>query len=182
MAELRTAEELLEITGRLLGAKLLDSSTAAGDLSILVPAQDIRSVLLTLRDSEETQLNLMSSMTAVDYAPQEPRFELVYEMYSVDLHDRVRVRCRLDDTGSESELPRVDSMANDFAAANWHEREVYDLFGINFVGHPEQRRILLPEQWDGHPLRRDYPFDGKPAWKLGATVAEPEARFDILES
>ncbi|MCB1221206.1 MAG: NADH-quinone oxidoreductase subunit C [Planctomycetales bacterium] len=182
MADLRTADQLLELAKNELGNMLMDSSTAAGDLSILVPAGSIREVLTKLRDADGLRFDLMSYMTVVDYHPQEPRFELVYDMYSVDTANRIRVRCRLADTGSEKDLPEIDSVADIFMASNWHEREAYDLYGINFKGHPDQRRILLPENWDGHPLRRDYPYDGKPVWKLGASVAEPEAKFDILEN
>ncbi len=182
MAELKTAEQLLELAGIALGSLLLESSTAADDLSILVPANSIRDVLTTLRDADGLKFDLMSYMTVVDYTPQEPRFELVYDLYSVDSANRIRVRCRLADSGSEDKLPEIDSVSEVFATADWHEREAYDLFGIHFRGHPNLRRILLPENWDGHPLRRDYPYDGKPAWKLGASVAEPDAKFDILDN
>jgi NADH-quinone oxidoreductase subunit C len=179
---LRTAEQLLEISSSLLGAKLLSSSTRFNDLVITVPAVEIKQVLTMLRDSSELQFNLLSSLTAVDKYPQEPRFELVYDLYSVALHDRIRVKVALADTGSEQQLPSIESVCEIFLTANWHEREVYDLFGIRFKHHPDLRRILLPENWDGHPLRRDYPYDGKPVWKLGASVAEPDAKFDILEN
>jgi len=181
MAELRTADQLLEITAKLLGSKLLSSSTAGNDLVVSVPAIDIRAVLTMLRGNEELQFNLLTSQTAVDRFPAEPRFEVVYELYSVPRRDRLRVKALLADTGSELHLPVMDSAAEIFHSANWHEREIYDLFGIKFKGHPDLRRILLPENWDGHPLRRDYPYDGKPVWKLGASVAEPDAKFDILE-
>lgn len=181
MANTRTAEELLGLVSSELGSKLLDSSTAAGDLSILVPADSIHEVLRRLRDNGELAFDLMSYMTAVDYQPQEPRFELVYDMYSTATADRIRVRCRLADTGSEEQLPVIDSVSDMFATSDWHERETYDLFGIEFRNHPNLRRILLPQNWDGHPLRREYPYDGKPAWKLGTSVAEPDAKFDILD-
>lgn len=179
---IRTAEQLLEITASLLGSKLLSSSLRFNDLVIVVPATEITKVLTLLKGSSELQFNLLSSLTAVDNYPQEPRFELVYDLYSVALHDRIRVKAVLADTGSEQQLPSIDSASDIFLTANWHEREVFDLFGINFRHHPDLRRILLPENWDGHPLRRDYPYDGKPVWKLGASVAEPEAKFDILEN
>src|SRR5690606_15366167 len=114
MAELRTAQELLELVSAELGNLLLDSSDGAGDLSILVPAASIHDVLRKLRDNEELRFDLMSYMTAVDYHPQEPRFELVYDMYSIEKCDRIRVRCRLADTGSEQNLPEIDSVTDMF--------------------------------------------------------------------
>ena len=181
MAELRTAQQLLELSSKLLGSKLLSSSTRFNDLVITVAAAEITGVLTALRDSDNLRFNLLTSVTAVDRMPAEPRFEVIYELYSVASHDRLRVKALLADTGSEEHLPVMDSAAGVFHSANWQEREIFDLFGIKFRGHPDLRRILLPEDWDGYPLRRDYPYDGKPVWKLGASVAEPDAKFDILE-
>ena len=131
-----------------------------------------------MRDADETKFDAMSYMAAVDYSPRQPRFELVYELYSTSLHHRLRVKCELEDTGSDETLPAIDTVSDIYLTANWHERECCDLMGINFNNHPDQRRILLPEGWDGHPLRRDYPFDGKPVWKIGASV-DDGVRSDV---
>jgi NADH-quinone oxidoreductase subunit C len=108
------------------------------------------------------------------------RFELVYELQSLAHKSRLRVKARLADTGSEDRLPVVDSIHDIYLAADWHERECYDLFGIHFRGHPDLRRILLPDRWDGHPLRKDYPFDGKRVWKVGTTVVDGVWADDYL--
>ncbi|HEX3748656.1 MAG TPA: NADH-quinone oxidoreductase subunit C [Bryobacteraceae bacterium] len=97
----------------------------------------------------------LSSVTAVDWYPAEPRFEVVYHLHSIELKQRVRLKCRL--SGID---PAIESITSVWRGANWYEREVFDLFGINFVGHPDLRRIMMPDDWDGHPLRKDYPVTG----------------------
>ena len=97
----------------------------------------------------------LSTVTAVDRYPAEPRFEVVYHLHSVERNQRVRLKCRLG--GAD---PAIESVTSVWCGANWYEREVFDLFGIRFAGHPDLRRIMLPEDWEGHPLRRDVPVTG----------------------
>jgi NADH-quinone oxidoreductase subunit C len=97
----------------------------------------------------------LSSVTAVDRYPAEPRFEVVYHLQSVESKLRVRLKCRLP-----GENPEIESVTSVWRGANWYEREVFDLFGIRFTGHPDLRRIMLPDDWEGHPLRKDYPIAG----------------------
>ena len=97
----------------------------------------------------------LSTLTAVDRYPQEPRFEVVYHLHSVEHNQRVRLKCRL---GGEN--PQIESVTSVWRGANWYEREVFDLFGIRFSDHPDLRRIMMPEDWEGHPLRKDYPVTG----------------------
>jgi NADH-quinone oxidoreductase subunit C len=97
----------------------------------------------------------LSSVTAVDRHPASPRFEVVYHLHSIESNLRVRLKCRLPDGD-----PAIDSVASVWRSANWYEREVFDLFGIRFTGHPDLRRIMLPDDWEGHPLRKDYPVTG----------------------
>jgi NADH-quinone oxidoreductase subunit C len=103
----------------------------------------------------ERQFVRLSTVTAVDRYPSEPRFEVVYHLHSIDRNERLRLKCRLS-----GELPEIDSVTSVWRSAGWYEREVFDLFGIRFAGHPDLRRILLPEGWEGHPLRKDYPTVG----------------------
>jgi NADH-quinone oxidoreductase subunit C len=155
-----------------LGPLAIDGRVENQGVIVNVKAEDIRAVLTQLRDDERSLLQVMPYMTAVDYSPREPRFDVIYELNSITHRHRCRVKCQLADTGSEENLPAIDSVADLYYAANWHERECYDLFGIRFEGHPDLRRIMLPDRWDGHPLRRDYPFDGKRVWKVGTTVID----------
>ena len=97
----------------------------------------------------------LSSVTAVDRYPAEPRFEVVYHLYSLDRKERVRLKCRL-----RGEDPAIESVTSVWRGAGWYEREVFDLFGIQFLGHPDLRRIMMPDDWEGHPLRKDYPITG----------------------
>jgi NADH-quinone oxidoreductase subunit C len=97
----------------------------------------------------------LSSVTAVDRYPAEPRFEVVYHLHSIEGNERVRLKCRLG--GGQ---PEIDSVTSVWRSANWYEREVFDLVGIRFAGHPDLRRIMMPDDWEGHPLRKDYPTTG----------------------
>jgi NADH-quinone oxidoreductase subunit C len=94
-------------------------------------------------------------VTGVDRFPVEPRFEVNYHLMSLARRERLRLKIRV---GSED--PVVESVTSVWPTANWHEREVFDLFGVRFAGHPNLRRILMPEDWEGHPLRKDYPVEG----------------------
>ncbi len=97
----------------------------------------------------------LSSITAVDRYPTEPRFEVIYHLHSIERKERIRLKCRL-----RGENPSIESACGVWRGANWYEREVFDLFGIKFVNHPDLRRIMMPQDWEGHPLRKDYPVTG----------------------
>jgi NADH-quinone oxidoreductase subunit C len=97
----------------------------------------------------------LSSVTGVDRYPSEPRFEVVYHLHSIQRKERLRLKCRLPGID-----PVIESVTSVWRSANWYERETFDLFGINFLNHPDLRRIMLPEDWEGHPLRKDYPVTG----------------------
>ncbi|RME46393.1 MAG: NADH-quinone oxidoreductase subunit C [Chloroflexi bacterium] len=128
----------------------------AGEQTVVVDRERIVEILRFLRDDEELQYNFLSDLTAVDFLGREPRFEVVYHLLSMPNRRRVRLKVLVEDGMS---TPSVVSV---FPGANFHEREVYDLFGIEFEGHPNLRRILLPEDWEGHPLRKDYPLGYEP--------------------
>ena len=97
----------------------------------------------------------LSTVTAVDRYPAEPRFELVYHLHSIERNERLRLKSRI--SGAD---PVIDSVTGVWRSANWYEREVFDLFGVRFLNHPDLRRILMPDEWEGHPLRKDYPITG----------------------
>jgi NADH-quinone oxidoreductase subunit C len=97
----------------------------------------------------------LSTVTAVDRYPAEPRFEVVYHVHSISRNARMRLKARLG-----GDKPEIDSATAVWRSANWYEREVFDLFGIHFRNHPDLRRILMPDDWEGHPLRKDYPITG----------------------
>jgi NADH-quinone oxidoreductase subunit C len=173
-----TLDEVRDAVAAVLGARAEDVRVHNGSVIALTDLQNAQWVLTVLRDDERTQMDCLSYMTAVDYSPREPRFEVLYDLYSTVIKQRVRVKYRLADVEEPDALPEAPSMHEVYLAAIWHERECYDLLGIRFIGHPDLRRILLPDRWDGHPLRKEYPVDGKPAWKLGCTV-EDAVRSDV---
>jgi NADH-quinone oxidoreductase subunit C len=126
-----------------------------GDWTIIVPATQIVTVAQSLRDAPDARFDYLSDLTAVDWPPRaQARFDVVYCLYSTPLRHRVRLKVRV----SESDpLPSVTGV---WPAANWLEREVWDMFGVNFTGHPDRRRLLMPEDWQGFPQRKDYPLEG----------------------
>ncbi len=97
----------------------------------------------------------LSGITAVDWHPADPRFEVVYLLHSLDKNSRLRLKCRVSEAACE-----IDSVTSVWRSANWYEREVFDMFGIGFRNHPDLRRILMPSDWAGNPLRKDYPVHG----------------------
>jgi len=125
------------------------------EMTIYVDRANIREACALLRDDPECAFNYLSDITCVDWYPSEPRFEVIYHLLSISKKERVRVKVRLD-----SASLAVDSLTSLWPGANYFEREVFDLFGIRFNGHPYLRRLLMPEDWEGHPLRKDYPVEG----------------------
>jgi NADH/F420H2 dehydrogenase subunit C len=125
-----------------------------GDWTVIVPVARILDVARYLRDAPDALFDTCSDVTATDWPPRAERFDLVYCLYSTRHRHRVRVKARA------GELEPVSSVTSVWLAADWLEREVYDMFGVNFVGHPDRRRILMPEDWQGFPQRKDYPLEG----------------------
>src|SRR5205823_974975 len=126
-----------------------------GETTVVVPRNLLQGAAERCRADSKLQFNLLTDATCVDRYPVEPRFELNYHLVSIPRRDRVRLQVRL--TGQD---PVVDSLVPVWPGANWLEREIFDLFGVRFTGHPDLRRILLPEDWEGYPLRKDFPVEG----------------------
>jgi len=125
------------------------------EMSIYVERSMIREACVLLRDESDCPFNFLADLTCVDWFPSEPRFEVVYHLLSISNKERVRLKVRLEGSSAT-----VDSVTPVWPAANYFEREVFDLFGVRFAGHPYLRRLLMPEDWEGHPLRKDYPVEG----------------------
>ncbi len=125
------------------------------ELTVWVEKGLIRDACAILRDYPECPFNYLCDLTAVDWYPTEPRFEVVYHILSIPQKERVRLKVRLD--GSS---PVIESVTSVWPSANFYEREVFDLFGIRFTGHPHLERLMMPDNWEGHPLRKDYPVEG----------------------
>jgi NADH-quinone oxidoreductase subunit C len=135
---------------------------ADGMPAIYVAREHAPAVCQLLRDHPALQFSFAPDMTAVDFMPREPRFEVIVHLVSLgippygDTPKRLRVKIRVP--GTDARMPTISGV---WKAMNWAEREVYDMFGIHFDGHPDLRRILMPEDWDGHPARKDYPVQIK---------------------
>ena len=125
------------------------------EMTIYVDRAHIREACALLRDDAESPFNYLSDLTCVDWYPSEPRFEVVYHLLSTVKKERVRLKVKLDGAS-----PVIESVTPVWPGANYFEREVFDLFGIRFTGHPYLRRLLMPEDWEGYPLRKDYPVEG----------------------
>ena len=125
-----------------------------GDWTIVVATNQVLDVARHLRDSPDAAFDMCSDVTATDWPPRAERFDVVYTLYSTRHRHRVRMKAKVADNQP------VASVTSVWPAANWLEREVYDMFGVNFTGHPDRRRILMPEDWQGFPQRKDYPLEG----------------------
>jgi NADH-quinone oxidoreductase subunit C len=131
---------------------LCDAKFDFGELTLTIAPEQIRAAAAAM---QAAGYNFFEDLTAVDWFPASPRFQLSYHLVSHTLKERIRLRVLLDEAD-----PAVDSITPVWAGANFYEREVFDLFGIRFEEHPNLRRIMLPEDWQGHPLRKDYPVEG----------------------
>jgi NADH-quinone oxidoreductase subunit C len=129
-----------------------DAKFDRNELTIAVARENIISACQALK---QNGYNFLEDVTAVDWYPSEPRFQIVYHILSMPLKERLRLVVRLD-----SDDAALDSITPVWPSANFYEREVFDLFGVHFGGHPNLRRIMMPEDWNGHPLRKDYPVEG----------------------
>ena len=141
---------------------ILETSFDRGQATLIAAPEKLLDALSFLRDTKSQQYRFLSSLHAVDYLPAEPRFGVHYELLNMPRVERLRVKVLLPDPGEDA-LPELDSCVELYPTAEFHEREVYDFFGIVFRGHPDLRRILLPEDYVGWPLRRDYPVGGERA-------------------
>lgn len=145
-------KKILDDLHREFAEKILETSTALGDLTIVI-ARDVLLEVIRFLKQPPHRFEVLLDLTCVDYAGRTPRFEMVYHILA--LSDRRRLRIKL---GVGEEEPEVDSLSLVWKNANWLEREVYDMFGLRFKGHPDLRRLFLYDGFEGYPLRKDYPL------------------------
>ncbi|MGD0931932.1 MAG: NADH-quinone oxidoreductase subunit C [Candidatus Korobacteraceae bacterium] len=125
------------------------------ELTIWLDRVALRDACLTLKNDPQLQYSALADLTCVDWHPRQPRFEVVYHLFSIANKKYVRLKVKLS-----GEDANIDSLTPIWPGANFFEREVFDLFGVRFDGHPDLTRIMMPENWEGHPLRKDYPVEG----------------------
>jgi NADH-quinone oxidoreductase subunit C len=135
-----------------LTALATDAKYDRDELTITVARENI---IAAAKAVQQAGYNFLEDVTAVDWYPSEPRFQITYHIVSMSMKQRIRLIARLD-----SDTAAIDSITPVWPSANFYEREVFDLFGVHFGGHPNLRRIMMPEDWNGHPLRKDYPVEG----------------------
>lgn len=150
------SRQVLEKLKSKLGAAMIDSHDYRGDETATIKLDRLHETLVWLKETSGLDFDMLTDLTVVDYLEQgrKPRFELVYHLYSVSQRHRLRLKVLLEEEG-----PEADTISDLYANANWCEREAWDLYGIRFRNHPELRRILLYEEFVGHPLRKDYRKD-----------------------
>ncbi len=158
--------ESMEIAGKVRShfpEEVLDICDFHGQVGIVVKREKIVDILRLLRDSPDTKMNHLLDLCGVDNKKRMGknllRLEVVYNLYSIPLRHSIRIRAQVPEND-----PCIDTVTTLWCGADWHERECYDLMGISFNGHPDMRRILLPEDWVGHPLRKEYPLKGREEW------------------
>ena len=149
-----SVNELEAHTKAVLGASVVSSGTAFGELTLTVAREAIVEVLATLRDAEGCKFEILIDICGVDYPARPNRFDVVYHLLSPRLNQRIRVKLETNESDA------VASVIPLFPAANWYEREAYDMYGILFSGHPDLRRLLTDYGFQGHPLRKDFPLTG----------------------
>ena len=145
------------LAGNPTAAALADLATTGklehGELTIEVAPENIIAALARLK--HDLKFERLSTVTGVDRSPAEPRFEIVYHLQSISRNERVRIKARVS-----GENPEIESACSVYRSADWYERETFDFFGVRFLNHPNLTRIMMPEDWNGHPLRKDYPVTG----------------------
>jgi len=155
--------EVVEKLKERFGAAVLAEEVSCGQQVVFISRESLPEVVRFLHD--EMDFKHLPDLCGVDYKGYKPkrpvseRFEVVYNLYSISRRELLRLRVPVPE-----EDPRVPSVTSIFRVANWFERECYDMFGIRFEGHPDLRRLLMPEDWEGHPLRKDYPLEPEKEW------------------
>ncbi len=155
--------EPLEIVDRLkerFSEELVDVKQFRDQVFATVKREKILDICRYLHDAPDIQMNYLADLCGVDYPGRRLRFEVVYNLYSIKFKHRLMIKVQLPESD-----PSVDSVVSVWKGANWHEREACDMYGIVFNGHPDLRRILMPEDWEGYPLRKDYPLKGPEGWE-----------------
>lgn len=140
--------------------EVLDVTNFRDQVSVSVKRGRIIDICRYLCEDPEIQMDFLSDLCGVDYPERGFRFEVVYNLYSLKYKHGIRIKAMIPERD-----PTIDSVTSIWRGANWHEREACDMFGIVFNGHPDLRRILMPEDWDGYPLRKDYPLEGSEVWQ-----------------
>ena len=151
------SKALIELVKKNFPSAVLESHSQLGDDTLVLAPESWKQVAAFLKSNAQSDMNMLTDLTAVDYPDREPRFEVVAHLYSLNRGHRLRIKARVGDR--DGETVELDSLSELWGSANWLERECFDMFGVKFLGHPDLRRILTYPEFEGHPLRKDYPAD-----------------------
>jgi NADH-quinone oxidoreductase subunit C len=151
-----TGPELLPSLEKSLGEKIQNKTEFRGETTYTISPADLREIAKFCRD--ELSFDYLIDITSIDNSGEEPRFEIVYELYSMPLRAHLRLKLRVSE-----DVSTIDTVSDIWPTANWHEREIYDMMGIKFSGHPDLRRILMWEGYPFFPLRKEFPLEGLPS-------------------
>jgi NADH-quinone oxidoreductase subunit C len=165
------APAIINALGPIVSGASYEAAPSVDFATIYVPADRLVATCAALRDTPSLRFNVLAEVTAADYFPRDPRFEVVYHLLSVPNRLRLRLKVRT------TEMVAVPTVQGLWPSAGWLEREVWDMFGIVFDGHPDLRRLLMPEDWDGHPQRKDYPVQIRKAVQTYEPLEVTEEEF-----
>jgi len=165
------AASVIQALTPLVPSATFEAGTSIDMPTIYVPADRLVDTCRALRDTPSLRYNVLIEITAADYFPRDPRFEVVYHLLSIPNRTRLRLKVRV---GTDGAIPTIQSV---WRGAGWPEREVWDMFGIFIEGHPDLRRLLMPEDWEGHPQRKDYPVQIQKSAQTYAPLEVSEEQF-----
>ena len=151
------SKALIELVRKTFPDAVLESHSQLGDDTLVIQPSSWKEVFRFLRDNQQSDMTMLTDLTAVDFPDRDPRFEVVAHLYSLSRGHRLRLKARVGDR--DGETVEIDTLTDLWASANWLERECYDMMGVKFLGHPDLRRILLADDWEGHPLLKSYAVD-----------------------
>jgi len=151
------SKALIELVKKTFPDAVLETHSQLGDDTIVLAPGRWKEVCRFLLENPQSDMSMLTDLTAVDFPERDPRFEIVAHLYSLSRGHRLRLKARVGDR--EGETVEIDTLTELWASANWMERECFDMFGVKFLGHPDLRRILTYPEFEGHPLRKDYPAD-----------------------
>jgi len=151
------SKALIELVKKNFPDAVLESHSQLGDDTVVLAPGRWKEVCRFLKDNQQSDMSMLTDLTGVDYPDRDPRFEVVAHLYSLSRGHRLRVKARVGDR--EGETVEIDTLTELWASANWMERECFDMLGVKFLGHPDLRRILTYPEFEGHPLRKDYPAE-----------------------
>jgi NADH-quinone oxidoreductase subunit C len=152
-------------------ARFPDAVEARGEVTVVVARDDLHRALASLREDSDLAFDVLADITATDWPDRVPRFWIAYELYSMRRTHRIRVKVGLPE--DDAVVPSIVPL---YPGANWYEREVFDMYGVEFEGHPDLRRIIMPDDWTGHPLRKDYSLGGVDTAYKGAFIPPVDER------